>query len=222
MPNGTDDLAAGRLHRFGARRFWTRAAIVAAAAAVCYFFADLPVARLVAGDRRELPTYVQSFLDAARYYGQGFWLVFAFGLILAADPGRWAKARLFFLAVATTTLVVSFAKIFPGRARPYEFLANGTMWHFLEGLKQAQYRSMPSAHAASAFMFSAFLARAYERGRRVFIAAAVLCATTRVLDQQHFVSDVVIGGAFGYWVGNGVFNWRWCRRLAELGPTAAE
>ncbi|HEX8028148.1 MAG TPA: phosphatase PAP2 family protein [Vicinamibacterales bacterium] len=58
--------------------------------------------------------------------------------------------------------------------------------------------SFPSGHAASAFAAAAVLERHLGyRGSWPFIAGATYVATSRLVDNRHFLSDVVFGAAVG-------------------------
>lgn len=61
--------------------------------------------------------------------------------------------------------------------------------------------SFPSGHAASAFAVATVLASEYGDHRAVpplAYSAATLCALSRVHDNAHWASDVIIGSAIGY------------------------
>ncbi len=206
---GTVENQAGR-----ARLRWTMWLFTIAAAVLAYLFADLPLARFFEAHYQRTPAWLQSFLDGARHYGQGFSLVLVIALILTLDGVRKREAMSFLVLAIAVTIVTATAKGVAGRTRPYEFLSNGEMWHFFKGFAQSRYGSFPSAHAVSAFAMSALLSAFYRRGRWVFFAAAVLCAVSRVVDIQHYLSDVIIGAALGTWLGNGIFRWKWGNLVA--------
>jgi len=56
---------------------------------------------------------------------------------------------------------------------------------------------LPSSHAFLAFAAAATLARLFPRTACLWYALAIGCATTRVLAQAHFLSDVVVGAILG-------------------------
>ncbi|MHC4714281.1 MAG: phosphatase PAP2 family protein [Planctomycetota bacterium] len=174
----------------------------------------LPAAHFVHGYYGKIPSPIDSFLDGARYYGQVFSLVMVTLLIVTLDPERRREAMLLLLAALATSLLTGLFKGIAGRARPYEFIGNGGTWSLLQGFGNSAYGSFPSAHATSAFAMSAVLSKVYRRGRWVFFAAAALCALSRVIDLQHFISDIIIGAALGVWLGAGVTRWRWSNRVA--------
>jgi membrane-associated phospholipid phosphatase len=187
---------------------------VIGAAVLSCIFVDVPAAHLAHAYYGKIPSPIESFLDGSRYYGQVFSLVMITLLIVTLDPARRREAMLLLLAALSTSLLTSLFKGIAGRARPYEFIENGGTWSLLHGFGNSAYGSFPSAHATSAFAMSAVLSKVYRRGRWVFYAAAALCAVSRVIDLQHYISDIIIGAALGAWLGAGVTRWRWSNRIA--------
>ena len=57
---------------------------------------------------------------------------------------------------------------------------------------------MPSSHAAVAFGGAWMLAALYPRAAPIALALAAGCALTRVLEGDHWLSDVVAAGALGW------------------------
>jgi len=105
-------------------------------------------------------------------------------------------------AVADASLVVEALKLATNRERPNEgngqggFWPHGTRSYELDG-------SFPSAHAAASFALARVIASEYP-SRPVQIAAyafALAISASRVTARQHFPSDVLVGGTFGYLIG---------------------
>lgn len=205
------------------------AAAVLAACAALYFFADVPVAVWAAEHQEAMPTFLQSFFDGARVYGQVYFAFGGFFLILLMDPKHRKGAILFAIAIITATLAVDILKVTTGRMRPGVYMAafartnpsssiildHHLMWNLLGGLGHARFNSLPSAHSAAAFAMTGILVRLYPRGAWVFYSSAILCAVSRVLDLQHYPSDILLGSAMGLWVSFGVFRWKWSTLAAE-------
>ncbi|MCG6963401.1 MAG: phosphatase PAP2 family protein [Acidobacteria bacterium] len=82
-----------------------------------------------------------------------------------------------------------------GRARPFERHA---------GRLRQGGESFPSSHAAHAFLIAAVLdATVHRTGWRwVFYPAASAVALSRVQTGVHFPTDVIAGGALGWWIGH--------------------
>ncbi len=105
-------------------------------------------------------------------------------------------------AVADASLVVEALKLATNRERPNEgngqggFWPHGTRSYGLDG-------SFPSGHAAASFALARVIASEYP-SKPVQVAAyafALAISASRVTAHQHFPSDVLVGGAFGYLIG---------------------
>jgi membrane-associated phospholipid phosphatase len=94
------------------------------------------------------------------------------------------------MSVMGTWFLSHVSKMLFGRMRPlmlFEYGQYGFTW-FRSGY---DYNSFPSGHAAIAFGLWLALAALRPKYRLLFVAAAVLLASTRVLTAAHFLSDVV-------------------------------
>ncbi len=105
-------------------------------------------------------------------------------------------------AVVDSLLVVEALKLATNRERPNEgngqggFWPHGTRSYELDG-------SFPSGHAAESFALACVFASEYP-SKPVRIAAyafALAISASRVTARQHFPSDVLVGGTFGYLIG---------------------
>jgi membrane-associated phospholipid phosphatase len=105
-------------------------------------------------------------------------------------------------AVIDSVLVVAALKLATNRERPNEgngqggFWPHGTRSYELDG-------SFPSGHAAESFALARVIASEYP-SKPVQIAAyafALAISASRVTARQHFPSDVLVGGTFGYLIG---------------------
>ncbi|RDV38901.1 phosphatase PAP2 family protein [Bradymonadaceae bacterium TMQ3] len=129
-----------------------------------------------------------------------------------------------------TALLTTAAKFFVGRARPYVALERRAYgWHGGE-----DYLSFFSGHSSLSFAAATFLARdisdgLYHRvladaepterfllGRALpytlLYGAATTVAVSRLYDQKHFLSDVVVGAAVGTLISTLVYNTRFDAR----------
>jgi membrane-associated phospholipid phosphatase len=68
--------------------------------------------------------------------------------------------------------------------------------------------SFPSNHSMLAWSSAAVLADEYPSGlnQLAFYGVATGVSLTRVLGQQHFPSDVLVGSAFGWMIGHYVYK----------------
>lgn len=100
-----------------------------------------------------------------------------------------------------------------GRARPYVTHDDqNSDFHVNKGFTSYAYRSLPSLHSASAFAAaSALTAEVQERHPGaalpvgiVLYSAATIPGLTRMYLDQHWASDVVMGGFLGAFIGHKV------------------
>jgi len=94
-----------------------------------------------------------------------------------------------------------------GRERPYQSPGNGT---FLQG-----GTSFPSDHAAVAWSVASVIAHEYPGVlSQVFVYGLATAVTaSRVMGQEHFPSDVVVGSAIGWLIGRQVYRAHHDRKL---------
>jgi len=102
----------------------------------------------------------------------------------------------------TTALKYGF-----GRARP--FGDKGAYYFKAFDFSPSGYSlSLPSGHATTAFAFASVIAHQYPQWwvkyPVYFLAAGV--AWSRLNDNVHFLSDVVVGGGIGYFVGEKIVH----------------
>ena len=105
-------------------------------------------------------------------------------------------------AIADASLVVEAMKLAANRERPNEgngqggFWPHGTRSYELDG-------SFPSGHAAASWALARVIASEYPSKPVQFAAYAFALAisASRVTGRQHFPSDVLVGGTFGYLIG---------------------
>jgi membrane-associated phospholipid phosphatase len=110
-------------------------------------------------------------------------------------------------AVVDASLVVVAVKLATNRERPNEgngqggFWPHGTRSYELDG-------SFPSGHASASFALARVIASEYP-SKPVQVAAyafALAISASRVTARQHFPSDVLVGGTFGYLIGGYVIR----------------
>ncbi len=105
-------------------------------------------------------------------------------------------------AVIDSLLVVEALKLATNRERPNEGNGRGGFWP--HGTRSYELNgSFPSGHAAESFALARVIASEYP-SKPVQIAAyafALAISASRVTARQHFPSDVLVGGTFGYLIG---------------------
>ncbi len=154
---------------------------------------------------------------------------------LIAEPGSWLigssmyvggrlahNGRMADLGLhGTEALVVgglsgSVIKAVVGRARPYvDKPLNPNDYSFGRGLKGADYQSFPSGHTTAAFAAAAAVTSETSRwwpSSRWLIGSAMYGGATmvglsRMYNNKHWASDVVLGAAIGTFAGNKVVRY---------------
>lgn len=125
-------------------------------------------------------------------------------------------------ALGHAGIIVTVCKILTGRERPS--CNNGiSSWHwFPSSLKQfgsdmdAKYNSFPSGHTIAVWSVATVIAKQYRKTIVVPILAYGLATgvgLSRVTEDAHWLSDVIVGAAMGYTIGSFVVkthkNSRW-------------
>jgi hypothetical protein len=122
-------------------------------------------------------------------------------------------------AMITSGVWVNLVKIFTGRERPiadYTFSrVEGGMWYGplakydQDAVKKpvSAYDAFPSGHTATVFSIATVFAEQYKDIKAVPIicySAASLVGISRLVEHQHWASDVFVGGIAGYLCGRQV------------------
>jgi membrane-associated phospholipid phosphatase len=126
-------------------------------------------------------------------------------------------------AYLTSYVIFEAAKFLTGRQRPYyynpETNSNSPTWHgpFYQFKKDANgnkpntyaYTSFPSGHTTLAFAAATVYAMEYSDRPAVKIlsySAASIIGLSRITENKHWASDVLIGGILGHLIGRQVVN----------------
>jgi len=126
----------------------------------------------------------------------------------AGDLGHSERARetgiLSGEALEDSLIVEQGMKLMFLRERPTVDGARGKFFQTSVGVDG----SFPSNHTMLAWSSAAVLAREYPSpfNQFLFYGAATGVSITRVIGQQHFPSDVLVGSAFGWMIGRYVFK----------------
>ncbi len=142
-------------------------------------------------------------LTAAKFAASGLGVVLTGVVLGLLDRRGWRRAGVLWLVVATAGITGSVAKGLVGRERPSNARqtegAETTVFHGpAEGLHHASSQSFPSGHTTSAFAAATCLAAFYPPARGVLYVIAGATGVDRVVEHQHFLSDVVAGGLLGH------------------------
>ncbi|HVF40859.1 MAG TPA: phosphatase PAP2 family protein [Gemmatimonadaceae bacterium] len=119
-------------------------------------------------------------------------------------------------ALLLSAAVTGSIKSLAGRARPYVDSTNSTSFSLGRGFKSDDYRSFPSGHTALAFAFASVVSsetvRWWPQSRwlvgSVMYGGATLSGLSRIYDNQHWASDVVMGAAIGTLTGLKVYRYQ--------------
>lgn len=121
-------------------------------------------------------------------------------------------------ALVVGGVVASILKDTFGRARPYlDTIPNPDNWSLLRGFRGGeQYRSFPSGHTVAAFAAAAAVSAETSRwypsltyfgiGPMLYGGAAAV-GLSRMYNNRHWASDVMLGAAIGTFAGNKVVRY---------------
>jgi membrane-associated phospholipid phosphatase len=160
--------------------------------------------------RNTTGTYNNDFWDIPTAYGFVQYpsifagTIYAAGLISNNDDVR-ITGRLLLESLAYSGITVMLARYAFGRYRPYY---SDDPWKYTWFQPKNDTQSFPSGHVTVAFATSTVLAERIDAwwARIGFYGLAALTAYTRILNNQHWFSDVVVGGLLGFGAGYFVIN----------------
>lgn len=109
-----------------------------------------------------------------------------------------AKRALFVLAaIVSSGLVVDLVKPVLARWRPKAFFVDPAQYGFAFFKLGYEHASFPSGHATTAAAVACALTLLYPRQRVLWICAAAVVASSRVIVGAHYPGDVLAGAWFG-------------------------
>ena len=108
-------------------------------------------------------------------------------------------------SAAASGSIVNIWKFIFGRARPIVLKREDDFgFFFFEG--SSNYHSFPSGHTTFAFSVATALALLFPKHAPYFFAYAVLMALSRVLNWDHYISDVTAAAFLGYFTAQLLYN----------------
>lgn len=110
--------------------------------------------------------------------------------------------------LVNTALVTTAIKAVTRRERPLQGNGHGNFWSSKGATWDA---SFPSGHATYSFALASVIAHEFPRPRIVPITAYALATTvsaSRFAARKHFASDIIAGGAIGWFIGHYVYGKR--------------
>lgn len=157
---------------------------------------------------------VQWFARQGRWLGGPGTLVIGGSMYAVGRLGRVPRMAELALhgteAVLVGQVISGTIKNLAGRARPYATLdTNSYDFAFGRGTRDAKYKAFPSGHATSAFSAAAaVVAETREWWPQstwyvapIMFGGATMVGLSRIYDDQHWASDVMMGAAIGTFAG---------------------
>lgn len=168
--------------------------------------------------------YKNTFLvELGRLWGEG-WLSPSLGSLiyisgLANENSHNKKIGYEILSSSVYTgLITMILKFGFGRERPTH---NSNQYSFYPlSLQGSNFLSLNSGHTALAFSTSTILAKNTDNNflKVAFYFPAFLTAFSRVYQNHHWLSDVILGGFIGYFVADFVAKIHMTKNYAEIVP----
>lgn len=130
------------------------------------------------------------------YAGTGSVLLYTAGL-LTHEKGIRVTGRMLIQSLMYAGIASSGIKYLTGRARPY---VTDNQFDFTWFQTNNDYQAFPSGHTTVAFAMSSVFAESIHTwwSRVIFYSLAAATGYSRIHDNQHWLSDVVLGGVIGF------------------------
>lgn len=179
--------------------------------------ADESVARLMHAHRgwAAAAAWIAELGDSLYWFiafGAGF---IAMHLRRAHDSARWCFLAL--ASLAGSGIVSGILKATLARWRPRAFVAEGafdgqTGFAFPAFIVDHVRNSFPSGHATTAFTLSALATMKWPRLAALWVALGAMVAASRVVQNSHWLGDMLAGSALGWatpWLVMAWWRARW-------------
>jgi hypothetical protein len=199
---------------------WLKVGGFAAVTTATILFADRPVNRFAVEQIRtnksvvSASTYVTNF--GGLYEAYTLAALGTYGLLFKKDKEK-TTTILATQAYITAATIETALKYLTGRQRPSYYdpvtglnshVFHGPFYHFLKK-DNSSFESFPSGHTTVAFAAATVFAMEYREYRAIPIiaySAATAIGLSRIVQNQHWISDVLVGAALGFLCGRQVVN----------------
>lgn len=184
---------------------WLKFSGIAVATGTVFIF-DKKLNRIALSNQNKISTVIADMVEPFGDFGIGiFPAIYAAGLIgnnkkMQSIGLRGGKAV---AIAATTNLILKYAI---GRGRPD---ATTAPQDFRLSWSKKGYNSMPSGHSSISFAIATAFAEEFADKKWVAPLAYTLAGLTsisRVYDNRHWATDVVVGAALGHFVTKAVYK----------------
>ncbi len=142
--------------------------------------------------------WLEGFMKAVTFLGNGGWFFIVLGIILAVYPKTRTCGFLVLAALAVDAVILNLGlKNLVQRVRPYDQFSDLILL-----VERQKDFSFPSGHSGCAFAAAGVLLLAPPTGKRAFgwgmLALAVTIGFSRLYVGVHFPTDVLAGAAIGF------------------------
>jgi hypothetical protein len=174
------------------------------------FIADKPINKIFA-DNKNHNNFINELTKISNYYGTAKGgIIISGGTLLTGfltDNDEIIKTGMMFAEAAIfSVLITQSLKMLIGRERP-DFTPNHL--HFIgPNLSLDQFQSLPSGHATHVFAISTVASGITDNIylKILFYFPAVLTSFSRIYQNRHWFSDVMLGSFIGYYTGKKILS----------------
>jgi len=199
------------------RRHVLIALCVVGMVAGCYFLVDRPAVIWA----RDLDPQIVAVFEKITVAGSATPYLIALAVLypvlrFSLRRAAAAKRALFVIAaIVVSGLTVDLLKPIVARWRPQAFLADPSQYGFAFFKTARILNSFPSGHATTALALACALALLFPRLRVLWLVAAAVVASSRVIIGEHYPGDVLAGAWFGVVSTLALSRTAWFREVLE-------
>ena len=183
----------------------------------CYFLVDRPAVIWA----RDLDPQIVAVFEKITVAGSATPYLIALAVLypvlrFSLRRAAAAKRALFVIAaIVVSGLTVDLLKPIVARWRPKAFLADPSQYGFAFFKTARIHNSFPSGHATTALAVACAMALLFPRLRVLWLVAAAVVASSRVIIGEHYPGDVLAGAWFGVVITLALSRTSWFREVLE-------